>query len=356
MKRAIWFLMIVVLSTLGRQPVAGRPAGQKVLAGVFEPEMITVDEDALYIVEGPEVLVFSLKDLTLLRKIGGRGEGPGELRPADYWYNTVTVLKDAVLVDGYEKTVRFSKDGRLLGEKRKPLGFSRMVPVGENFAGVKLEQFEQGVQYHALHLLNAAGESLRELCRQESPVQQTSRTFEMIPDVLNFAVFENKIFVEKSREGFVLEVFDQRGERLDRIERKTDKIPVSQRDKVEAIEALRSDPFIKRMGYDQFRRLSTLAWPEFLPAIRDFAVADGRLYVRTSRRDGNRDQWLVLDQAGRVLGERYLARIEDAPLLAGSTASVILPSIKIGSTTSKRMSGRTTGSCSSRSSSTKPGP
>jgi hypothetical protein len=308
--------LLVLLSMLALKTVAGIPAGQKPLAGVFMPEMITVAGDALYIVEGPEVLVFSLKDFTLLRKIGGRGEGPGEFRPADFWYNTVTVLPDAVLVDGYDKSVRFSKDGRLLGEARKPIGFSRMVPVGENFAASKLEHIEKDLQYHCLHLLNGQGESLMELCRQESPVQQTTRTFEMIPDVLNFAVWDDKIYVEKSREGFVVEVFNSRGERLGRIEKKAVKIPVTEIHRNAAIEAVKTIPFVKRAGFEEFKKMSSLVWPDSLPAIRDLAVADGRIYIRTSRSREGQENWLVLDERGETLSDVYLPPIEDAPLLA----------------------------------------
>ncbi|NTU52059.1 MAG: hypothetical protein HGA94_06470, partial [Candidatus Aminicenantes bacterium] len=93
MKRS---LMLFVSMILVLQAEAGSPVGQNTLTGVFMPEMITVSGDTLYVVEGPEVLAFSLKDRALLRKIGGRGEGPGEFRAADYWYNTVTVLPDAI--------------------------------------------------------------------------------------------------------------------------------------------------------------------------------------------------------------------------------------------------------------------
>jgi hypothetical protein len=309
-------LMPIVCLILALQARAGSPVGQNTLTGVFMPEMITIAGDTLYVVEGPEVLAYSLKDRGLLRKIGGRGEGPGEFRAADYWYNTVTVLPDAILVDGFDKTVRFSKEGKLINEARKPVGFSRMVPVGENFVAVKLEHFEKELQFHCLHLLNAKGEFLKELGRQESPVQQTTRAFEMIPDVLNFAVWDDKVFVEKSREGFVLEIYDSRGERIGRIERKAERTPVTDADRNEAVEAVKTIPFVKRAGFEEFKRMSTLVWPDALPAIRDFAVAGGKIFVRTSKRRGDRENWLVLDMRGEILSDVYLPRVENAPLLA----------------------------------------
>jgi len=289
---------------------------KRILRDVFEPEMMKVADDKLYVVEGTHVLIYSLKDLSLIKKIGGRGEGPGEFKPMDYWYNTVTVLPEHIFVDGFDKTVYFSKDGQLLREAKKPIGLSRMVPVGDHFAAVKLEHLEGDVQYHCLFLFDANGKSLKELCRQESPVQQMTRKMEVIPDVLNFAIWEDKIFVEKSREGFVLEIFDSRGDHLYRIEKKIEKIPVTKIHENEAIEAFKTDPFLKRMGFEEFKRLSTFVWPKALPAIRDFTVVDKKIYVRTSRNRDGKENWLVLDLKGETLLRVDMPRLDSAPILA----------------------------------------
>jgi len=308
--------MAHVLLTLAIIPIAGLGAGQKVLPGVFEPEAIRVSGDELFVVEGPTILVYSLNDARLIRKIGGPGEGPGEFKPADFWYNTVTVLPDGIFVDGYDKTVRFSREGRLLAEAKKPLGISRMVPVGRNFAAVKLDHIEGDVQYQCLRLFDGAGNLLKELCRQESPVQSLTHRTEMIPDVLNFAVGGDKIFVDKSREGFVIDVFDADGAFLIRVEKKTAKVAVTEERKNEALEHFKSDPFVKRIGFEQFKSFSTLVWPETLPAIRDLSAADGRIYVRTSGTRDGQEAWMILDAQGAVLGQPHLPRVEEAPLMA----------------------------------------
>ena len=309
-------LFTFVLAWLAVQPGGLFSRQQKVLAGVFEPEMMTIADDKLYIVEGPNILVYSLRDLSLSRKFGRQGEGPGEFKPADYWYNTVTVLPDHILVDGFDKLVYFSKDGRFLREAKKPIGLSRMVPIGNCFAAVRLEHIEGDVQYHCLLLYDANGKPLKELCRQESPVQQMTRKMEMIPDVLNFAVWEDKIFVEKSREGFVLEIFNSRGDFLYRIEKKIEKIPVTKIHQDDAIEGFKTDPFLKRLGFEEFKRLSMFVWPKTLPPIRDFAVEDGKIYVRTSLSREEKENWMVLDLKGETLFRADMPCLDNAPLLA----------------------------------------
>jgi hypothetical protein len=295
----------------------GLPGGeQRVLAGVFEPEAIKVSGDELFVVEKGSILVYSLKDLRLLRKFGGQGEGPGEFKAADFWYNTVTVLADEVFVDGFDKTVRFSKDGRFLNEARKPLGVSRMVPAGANFAAIEMSHIEGDVQFERLLLIGADGTLIRELARQEAPTQSVTHRTEMIPDVLNFAVWKDRIYVERSRLGFVIEVFDSGGALLGRIEKGFERTAVTRDHKSDALERFKSDPFVKRLGFERFESLSALVWPQAWPAIRDLAVADDRIYIRTPQTRDGRETWMILTLEGADAGRADLTPVNDAPFLA----------------------------------------
>ena len=46
------------------------PVEKKALQGVFEPGMIKVADDRIYIVEGANILVFSLQNLSLIQQFG----------------------------------------------------------------------------------------------------------------------------------------------------------------------------------------------------------------------------------------------------------------------------------------------
>jgi hypothetical protein len=289
---------------------------KKTLAGVFEPGMITVADGRLYVVEGAKTLVFLLQDLTPVSQFGRQGEGPGELKETDFWYNTVTVRPGQIFVDGYDKAVYFSKEGSFIKEIKKPIGISQMVPVGDNFAAIKLDHIEGEVQYQCLYLLDSNLKFVKELCRQESPIQSMARKTEMIPDVLNFSVWEDKIFVETSRAGLVIEVFDSRGNRLCQIAKPYEKIPVTKDHKQEAIEAFKNDPFVRRIGFEEFKKFSEFVWPDSLPAIKDFMVVDRRIYIRTSRVLNGKEHWMILDLKGQILGEAYLPLLETEPLMA----------------------------------------
>jgi len=309
--KGVTFLGILLLASHGFAAGA-----QRILKGIFEPEMIKIDGESLFVVEGANVLECSLKDLRIVRRFGGKGEGPGELKTLDFWYNKVTILPDRVFVDGFDKIIDFAKDGRLIREIKKPAGIDHVIPVGDGFVAAKLDQFAGGVQYQSLALYDAGLRFRKELCRQVSPIQANGQKTEMIPDVLNFAVWEDRVYVEKSREGFVIDVFDAQGARAARIAHPHEKVRVTEAAKGEALERFKSDPFVKRMGYEKFKIYSEFVWPESMPPITDFDVSDGRIYARTPQTAGDRERWVILDRTGRILGRSDLPRIDTAPLMA----------------------------------------
>jgi hypothetical protein len=311
-KSALAFVLVMAIVGPGH----AFPLEKKALPGIFEPGMITIGDGRIYVVDGAKILAFSLSDLSPAAQFGGPGEGPGELKATDFWYNTVTVLPDQVFVDGYDKVVYFSKDGSFIKEVKKPLGISRLVPIGDNFAALKPDHIEGEVQYQCLFLYDSDLEFVKELSRQKSPIQSLSRKTEMIPDVLNFSVWKGKIFVETSRVGFVIKVFDSRGNPLYLIQKPAKKIPVTPEHKELAIEAFRNDPFVRRVGFEEIKRSGELVWPASLPAIRDFQVVDEKIYVRTFRTQNDKENWLILDLKGQTLADVYLPRLETEPLMS----------------------------------------
>ena len=292
------------------------PDNGGILPGVLKPEMIRVYDNELFVVQGAEVLIYPLKDLGLKKKIGRQGEGPGELKVTTNWYNNVTVFSNYIFIDGLDKIVFFSREGKLIREQKKPIGISRLVPMGKNFAAVNLTHIEKNTQYQCLNLYDRDLKRLKELARQESPVQSATGKTEMIPDGLNFSVEQDKIFVEKSREGFVVDIFDSQGKKLCQVKKEYKKIPVSEAHKKAAIEKFKTDPFIKQIGYEEFKKFSKPVWPDFFPAIRDITVSDKKIYLRTYKEQGGKEEWLILDLKGNLLKKVNLLAVDNAPLMA----------------------------------------
>jgi hypothetical protein len=177
---------------------------------VLKPELIRVQGNELLVVEGPTIFIFSLDDLKLKRKFGKEGEGPGEFKKVPNFSNNIIVHPSSILVESLDKISYFSREGELIKEKRKYPGSLKVMPVGENFAVTGFLQGKEGKLIAVLSIFNSEMEKKQELYQQKFSQQGISEA-DLIPDSLNFWVYDNKIFVEESPNGFFIEVFDKEG-------------------------------------------------------------------------------------------------------------------------------------------------
>lgn len=139
---------------------------------------------------------------------------------------------------------------------------------------------------------------------------------EAVPDVLNYSVDGDVLAVDRSREGFVIDVFDAEGRLLSSIRREAGKIPVTAARRGEAMEHIKTHPFVKRVGLEQFLSMSRLKRPDVMPALRSLIAADGKIYARTFKSGADREDWLILDRKGGLLKTMTLPRVDPAPLIA----------------------------------------
>ena len=152
-------MSVIILTALPLKPEIpeGEEIGIKVgtLPEVLKPEMIQVCENDLFVVERATIYNFSLIDLKLKKKIGKKGEGPGELKVDGFWYNTVTVRPDHLFIDAPDKIIYFSREGEFLKEKKKPANVFQVIPVAENFVGIIQIQVEDKIQYQSVNLYDS---------------------------------------------------------------------------------------------------------------------------------------------------------------------------------------------------------
>jgi len=188
-KRFFWILMIVLLVS---HAVSAEMIGE--LSGVLKPESIQVSGNELYVVEGGSFLVYSLTDLKLTRKFGKKGEGPGELKVFPFWMNALYPLKNSLYAEGFDKFIFFNKEGKAIREHQKKHRFFKLLPVGENFVGRTFPIPGEGnKRYTAVRLYNSKIELIKELYREPLDMLNKQGLFTMIPDAVNFTVYDDKI-------------------------------------------------------------------------------------------------------------------------------------------------------------------
>lgn len=307
---------LVLLSSLVFPVVAGT------LTEVMKPGMIAIEGNELYVVDGPTFYVYSLKDLKLLRKFGKKGEGPGELTVFPFMPNKITVLKDRVFVTGLGKAISFSRDGKFLREFRTRQQVFQLIPVGKNFVAKEMVRRTQPA-YGAITLYNSKMEKLKELYRQSWVTQGTlpKLTVDMLMDFTSIAVADDKIYIEKSPEGFLIDVYDSNGNKLYRIDKKYKKRKVTAEDKVNLEQEMAEDPSTKNDvralgGWKEARKMFNMVYTDYYPPIKDIEVADGKLYVRTYNWKGDKGEYLCMDLEGKLLKTVYLSRKLEEGILA----------------------------------------
>lgn len=275
---------------------------------ILKPEMIKVSGDDVYVVEASTIFMYSLKNLQLIRKFGKKGEGPGEMKSVPKFSNTILIYPGFILAESVDKVIYFSKKGELLKEKKKYPESLRLMPVGENFIGKKIVPDKNGKLYATVSLFNAKMEKIKEFCREL--FFQQGRQIELIPESLNFWVYEDKIFIEKSPDGFLIEVFDTTGKKLYEIKKKYKKLKVTAEHKEKIIEVLKEDPYVKTQGWENIRQIITFTFADSFPPIRDIFISNRKIYVRTFDRKDNKDKYVVMDLKGAILKTVYLPALE----------------------------------------------
>ncbi|UCH94513.1 MAG: hypothetical protein JSV88_30185 [Candidatus Aminicenantes bacterium] len=316
-------MFMVILSLLMTSLVSA--AHPRTLKEVLVPEMIQVSGDELYVLEGATIYVYSIKDLTLLRKFGQKGEGPGELKVMAAFQNSFTVYPGYVFVQGFDKVIFFTKQGKLIREQRFNR-ITKILPLKEKFV-IKTFPYEDGSgkTYWAIKLCDSQMKEIKELYKQEFPVQfqKAANAIPMIPDALNFRVYDDKIFIEESPGGFLIEVFDPEGKKLYQIEKKHEKmkVPVEYKKMVE--NHLKEDflhkkvnlfvPFhIMEAGWEEFKKWANLIYPGFIPPIKDILVDNHKIYIQTFKRRDNKQEYIIMDLKGSNLKKVYLPVVHPA--------------------------------------------
>ena len=281
---------------------------------VLKPEMIRVFDNNVYVLEGASISVISLKDMRFIRKFGKIGEGPGELQVVPFYSIVMHVFPQYILVDSFNKLIHFSHEGKVIKEIKKTTEIKEVLPIGKKFVAKKFQAGENGMQFTAVILYNSNLEEIKELYKQTFPVSKGR--IEVIPDSLNFCVENNKVFIDRSPEGFVIDVFDSEGKKLYQIKKDYKKIKVTEALKNSAIEWLKNDPMVKQFGsMERVKSVYKLEFPEYLPAIESMVTSSRKICIGTFNKKDNKEKCLVMDFKGNQLQELYVPQLQRRKLV-----------------------------------------
>lgn len=314
MRKMILFLFIILFFMM----LSAEKLGP--LPDLMKPDSITVDGKELYIVEGASILVYSMDNLKLQRKFGKKGQGPGELSVGPGYVNKITVFKDHIIAECQAKLIYFSKKGKLIREiKKSSVRIIQSLPVGVNFAVSKLKPGENGRDiYDCVCLYNQEMKEIKELYRMKfmQQGQPPGAKLNMLFDHPGFSVTDNKIFVERSEEGFLIDVFDENGNRLYQIQREFKKFKIPDLYWENVIKQLKNDSLVKAMGgWDGFKKLFKFHFPDTFPAIKDIEVSKNRIFIHTYNKRSNTGECIILNHKGDFIKRVFLPSFKNTSLI-----------------------------------------
>jgi len=326
MKKVILILIILFLI----MSLSARKLG--VLKEVLKPDNITVYKDKLYVMEGATVLIYKLPDLELIRKFGKVGEGPGELKViTGQFYNRVNLRNKYILTESVDKIIFFTHEGKLIREMRKGgLRVAKTQPVGKNYVALRIHADpETRLTLNSVVVLDSEFKEKKVLYSQPF-VQQggvPNLKIDMVSDFVHFQVYKDKIYIEESLRGFVIEVFDSEGNKLKEIQKDYKKIKVTANDREYILNRLKNDPNTRAQGgYEVLKQVFKPIYAAYFPAIQSLEVSADKIYLQTFHLKNGNEEYVVLDLEGNELQRIFIPRFENVPLLAeilGATLQTI---------------------------------
>ncbi|MCP5053011.1 MAG: hypothetical protein GY940_37940 [bacterium] len=320
MKKQMIRIALLIMIVTG--PVWADKTGT--LEEVLKPEMIKVHGDDLLVVEKNKVFIYSIKNFALRKTFGKEGQGPEEFKSDAARTILITVSEHQIMGESRHKILLFNRDGEYVKEIRKSPSFIQTLPVGKNYAVLKLLYGQGGKNYFTVTLHDSEFKELKELYRQPFFVFE-DKTY-MMPDGLFFCVVGEKIFVDQSPDGYVIGVFDSQGKKLARIEKQYEKIPVTAAHKEEAMNDFLDIPSVQRQIKTDGRQATInsikqgkLIYPDYFPALQYIASDGKRLYIKTHKTKDQKEEFQVLDFKGKVLKTAFLPRTKKMDYLVRLT-------------------------------------
>ncbi len=297
-----------------------------------EPQVLAADKDRIYLCvyenypQKPEshIAVYSQSDFSLLARIGQVGKGPGEflLGPSQF-----RLENGQIWAEDIRKTIIFSRDGVFQREIPIPRDFFAFIypfiPLNQGFvslAGDRADVISGNARVFG-RLYDSGLRMIKEFYGEipveapppppppPAPPGQKSEpetkkaeivktVYQAIPDCIDFAVAEDKIFVADSRKGFHIEVFDSSGVPLYAIDHVFDALPVP----AEYTAGLK-----KKLNETQawLNEVADVRFRDTFPAFYSFTIDSGKIYVATYAEKEGLNELVVMDLKGDILKRSF---------------------------------------------------
>lgn len=268
------------------------------LTDLLEARSIAVNKNIVFISGENSIHMYSLKDFKLLKKIGRKGNGPGEFNISP----RIRIYNDKLYtISHFNRVYVIDMKGEFLVEK-KTEGFINLLiaPVGKNFVLYRFimkkvkNKMKTGI---AILLLDGNLKKIKDFSFKSSDPKDKIRP---VSYKSMFDIWNNKIYIADSSKGLYVEVFDSQGKKLKEFKSDYKKIKVSDSFKKQSMEDFKKQN--PRMIKKEFE------YPEYFPAFSHFYIFNGKLYFKTYEKKGNDILFRIFDTNGKELKSVFLPK------------------------------------------------
>jgi hypothetical protein len=279
------------------------------LPELMKPGQIKADKNNIYVVEGATIYIYSLKDFSLRKKFGKKGEGPQEFMLPPPGRVELIIRPDALLVNSLGKLSYFTTGGEFQKEiKISVIMDSWVSPLGNRFAGVCFRQ-EDNIFYNTINIFDEELKKGEEIFKFKSALQPGKVDFITAARLPLLCTMEDKIYFG-GKDGDIY-VFDDKGKKLSTIRHEYEKVKLSEARKKMYIDFFKTDPRYKQ-GWEQFGKQAQ--FPAYFPVLRDLTVSDGKLYILTYKEKDGKREFYISGTDGKLIKKTMLLLPEMNPL------------------------------------------
>lgn len=274
---------------------ADHKSGVFYLEESMKPLFIAVNDTYCFIGERFSIFQYSLKDFKLIKKFGGKGQGPGEFPVILDIHTTPRHL----IISSLSRVYIYSKDGEFISEKKTRAWSTRFDMAGGQFLGMdSIEENKTG--YDTINLLNGNLDKEKELYRYKKALQSSGSINPLAPDPY-FGFIGEKILISTKDDRILL--FNNKGVKEGEIKLNLEKQPVHSKFKKSYHDSFKKNPR-RRMLYKMIK--NRIVMPEFFPGIQFTRVDSNLIYIVTFQQKDKKYLCLVLKSNGKELKRAWI--------------------------------------------------
>ena len=301
MKKILLLLIIFVILIVN---CFATPKRIMQLPELINPTSMAMDNTRIFIVDGPAVMIYSIKRSDFINKIGKEGEGPGEFKVAPNLPITINLINDSICISSLGKVSIYTKDGKFIREIRNKSMAINLIPCSNLYLGKGFAQ-SNGQLYHTVNIYDGQLNKIKEIYREKSGFQLGSnQKFDPIDATgPGIAAHLNYLFLNIGENRNTLAVFDLKGNMKYSFTHKFREIKLTDERIKRYMSYLETDPnfktFVARVKH-------LLKFEEILPLVQYFFIDDGKIYITSYENHNSKRDLYMFSLKGQFLKKMEL--------------------------------------------------